>query len=349
MSNISLADGSPPGRSWSRPAQRLYDLITTSWVSAAVGAAAELGLADAMSTEPRSVEQIASQVGADPDALRRLLRACAELELVDQRSDDRFALTELGGALREDAPDSMRAYARWINSPPERGTMAYLADAIRTGREVFEAVHGTPVWHYLRQHPELAELFDRGMVNISAQVTGSLVEGYDFGDIRCLVDVGGGRGRMLSQLLRAYPELRGVLFDQPEVVGQPEPALQHPDLAARCRIEGGSFLESVPAGSDAYLLVSVIHNWNDEQAVRILTHCRRAMVEGGRVLLAEVLVPEGSEPAPMATFMDLSMLTHCDGKQRTAAQLAGLLERSGLRMRRIVHTEGVSVVEGVGA
>lgn len=338
-----------PHAGLSGPALRLYELITASWAAAAVGAVAELGVADAMTGEPRRTEELATEVGADPDALHRLLRACADLGLVEMVPGRGFALTRLGQALREDASDSMRAYARWVGSWVERSTTAHLADAVRTGGPVFEEVHGTPVWAYMQQHPGAAALFDRAMTDISAQLTRSLVDEYDFSGIECLVDVGGGHGRLLSLLLEAHPKMRGVLFDRPEVVDCPEPGLTAGDLAARCRVESGDFLTSVPSGGDAYLLASVVHNWNDNDAVRILTRCRDAMALGGRVLLAEVLVPEGPEPAPTATFMDLSMLAHCGGKQRTESQFAELLDRSGLRLERVVPTQGVAVVEGVRA
>ncbi|WP_307869211.1 methyltransferase [Nocardiopsis sp. B62] len=333
----------------SGPAVHLFELITSSWVAAAVSAAAELGVADAMSGEPTHVDEIAKLVEADTDALHRLLRACADLGVVEEHPGRNYALTELGRALRSDAPDSMRGFARWLGSPAERSTMAHLADAVRVGGPVFEAVHGVPVWDYMRANPNSASVFDQGMTDISSQLTRSLVDEYDFADSECLVDVGGGRGRLLSLILTANPHLRGVLYDRPEVVSQLDPALGREGVAERCRVESGSFLDSVPAGGDTYLLASVIHNWNDADTVRILTHCRTAMTAEGRVLLAEVLVPERPEPARTAKFMDLSMLVHCDGKQRTRSEFAEVAERSGLRLNRVVPGLGVSVVELVRA
>lgn len=328
-------------------AVRLFELITSSWVAAAVGAAAELGVADAMSREPSPLAEIASRVGADAQALHRLLRACADLDLVRESPERCFALTDLGEALREDSAASMRGYARWLGSPTERSTMAHLADAVRVGGPVFESVHGVPVWEYMRRHPEVAALFDQGMSDISAQLTRSLTEDYDFGSSGLLVDVGGGRGRLLSLVLSANPHLRGVLYDRPEVIAGAEPALCQGELSERCRVEGGDFLDAVPAGGDTYLLASVIHNWNDADAAKILTHCRRAMLPHGRILLAEVVMPQGTEPARTARFMDLSMLVHCGGEQRTPSRFAELFERAGLRLNRIVPGRGVSVVEGV--
>ncbi|MEU3025044.1 methyltransferase [Nocardiopsis alba] len=243
----------------------------------------------------------------------------------------------------------MRGYARWLNSPAERSTMGHLADAVRTGGPVFEAVHGVPAWTYMREHPESADLFDQGMTDISSQITRPIVQDYDFTDSRLLIDVGGGKGRLLSLILENHPHLRGVLYDRPEVTRDALPALTTGTLAERCRIEGGDFLTSVPTGGDTYLIASVIHNWNDEDSIRILTHCRHAMAPQGRVLLAEVLMPEEPAPARTAKFMDLSMLVHCDGEQRTPAHLTELLHHSGLRLNRIVPGDVVSIVEAVAA
>ncbi|WP_017573923.1 methyltransferase [Nocardiopsis halotolerans] len=331
----------------SRTATRLFELITASWVAAAVSAFAELGVADAMTSDPLPVDVIATRVGADAEALHRLLRACADLDLVEELPGRHFALAELGHALRDDAADSMRGYARWVGSQAERSTMAHLARAVRTGRSVFEEVHGRTAWSYMNEHPETAAVFDRGMTDISAQLTRGVADGYDFGAHRTLVDVGGGLGGLLSIVLSANPGLRGVLFDRPEVVAHAGPVLEK--VRERCRVVGGDFLSSVPEGGDAYLLSNVIHNWDDHDAARILSHCREAMTADGRVLLAEVVMPDSPGPARTAKFMDLSMLAHCDGKQRTRTQFADLLHRAGLRLTRVLPCHGTSIVEAVRA
>ncbi|WP_433696647.1 methyltransferase [Nocardiopsis sp. CA-288880] len=341
---MSLPPASSP---ISDSAARIFELVTSSWVSTAVSAAAELGVADVMSETPMPVGEIAERVGTDADALYRLLRACAELEIVEESPGRAFSLTGDGLALREDAPDSMRGYARWLGGPDEGSTMVALADAVRTGEPVWEAVHGAPVWQYMSENPRSEWIFDRGMDDLSAQLTRTMVQDYDFGDCGLVVDVGGGRGVLLALVLATHPHLEGVLFERPEVVARSDSVLDRPGIAERCRIEAGDFFESVPAGGDTYLLAQVIHNWGDEDAVRILANCRRAMRPDGRVLLAEMVVYEGVERSHTAKFMDLSMLAHCGGKQRTPTQFAELFEASGLRLNRVVSGVGVGVVEGV--
>ncbi|MCK9873970.1 acetylserotonin O-methyltransferase [Nocardiopsis dassonvillei] len=338
-----MSASAPPSPS----ATKLFELITASWVAAAVSAAAELGVADAMTFKPLPVDEIAERIGADADALHRLLRACADLDLVEEGPRRHFALTGLGRALRGDAADSMRGYARWVGSQAERSTMAHLARAVRTGRSVFEEVHGLTAWAYLDEHPETAAVFDEGMTDISAQLTRGVAGSYDFGAHHTLVDVGGGRGRLLAIVLSAHPGLHGVLFDRSDVVAHAGPVLE--GVRERCRVVSGDFLSFVPEGGDAYLLSNVIHNWGDQDAARILSHCREAMTRDGRVLLAEVVVPDSPGPARTAKFMDLSMLAHCDGKQRTRTQFAELFEQAGLKLTRVLPSYGTSIVEGVRA
>lgn len=328
------------------PAARLLDLIIGSWLSAAIGAAAELGVADAMSSTSRPTDDIAQAIGADPDSLHRLLAAGTDMGLFQEGPPRHFALTDLGRTLRSDAADSMRGFARWIGSHTERAVTAHIADAVRTGGAVFETVLGKPAWEYLRAHPDIHAVFDQGMTDISAQITADIAGAYHFGTHHTLVDIGGGRGRLLATLLTAHPALRGILYDQPDVVADAAPLLQKAGVADRCRITSGDFLTAVPAAGDAYLLSNVIHNWNDAQAAHILNLCRNAMAPDGRVLLAEAVVPGSGRHALMTRLLDLSMLANCNGRQRDERQFAALFQKAGLVLVRIHQGPGIcSIVE----
>jgi hypothetical protein len=339
---MSMTFSTPP-----KPADRIYEMVTGSWLAATVSAAAELGVADQMSAAPRGVADIASAVQADEEGLYLLLSACADLGLVQEGSRRDFALTPLGQALRSDGPESMRGFARWVGTHAERATMAALAQAVRTGRSVFADVHGQSPWDYLREHPEVGAVFNQGMSDISRLVTSSVADVYDFSAFGTLVDVGGGRGQLLAVLLTAHPDLRGVLFDQPAVVADAGPVLEEAGVEERCRVIDGDFLVSVPEGGDAYLLSNVIHNWDDSDAALILSHCREAMTAAGRVLLAEVVLPDGPQPAPAAKLLGLSMLANCGSRQRTEAEFAALFHKAGLRLTRILTSRTTSIVEAV--
>ncbi|SEG87477.1 Dimerisation domain-containing protein [Actinacidiphila yanglinensis] len=330
------------------PPVRILQLATAGWMSQAVSAAAELGIADTLGDGPRTVEEIAEEVGAHAPTLYRLLRACADIELFEERPDRVFALTELGDALRSDSPVSLRDFAIWTGLPAERGAWTALAGSVRTGAPAFEGVHGSSVWDHIRRHPDVAGVFDRAMTQTSRQIIGSIVAAYDFGGLHTLVDVGGGRGALLSAILAANPGLHGVLYDQPEVVAEAGPVLKGAGVAERCTTEAGSFFDAVPRGGDAYLLSNIIHDWDDEPSIRILSTVRAALPAHGRVLLVEAVLPAG-RPALNVKLMDLDMLVLCGGRQRTEAEFAALLEPAGMRLNRIVPGGHCSVVEAVAA
>jgi hypothetical protein len=331
------------------PAARILQLATASWMSAAVSAVATLGIADVLASGPRSVDEIAAAVDADSPTLYRLLRACADLDLFDELGGHVFALTEVGNALRSDAPVSMRHFAMWVGTPAERYTWSDLTTAVRTGQPVFERVHGRPVWDYMRHTPDVAEVFDKAMTEASCQLISPIVEAYDFSGLRTIVDVAGGHGALLAAVLEANPTVQGVLFDQPDVIAGAGASFKEAGVSDRYGAVAGDFFESVPSGGDAYLLSNVIHDWDDDRSAEILTNCRDAMTESGRVLLVEAVMPDGTTPSTVVKLMDLNMLVLCGGRQRTQAEFEKLFTRVGLKLTRIIPGGLHSVVEAVRA
>ncbi|GGT19137.1 methyltransferase [Streptomyces purpureus] len=331
------------------PSVRVLQLATASWMAAAVSAAAELGVADTLADGPRPAGEIARAVGADAPTLYRLMRACADIGLFEEHEGEVFALTEVGEALRSDAPTSMRNFARWVGLAADRNTWAGLADSVRTGEPAFEKVHGQNVWDFMRDRADVSGIFDDAMTEASRQLIAPVVGAYDFSGIGTLVDVAGGHGALLAAVLDAHPGVRGVLYDQADVVVGAKQTFRERGLEDRVDTVGGDFFESVPPGGDAYLLSNVIHDWDDANSLKILTNCREALADGGRVLLVEAVMPERSEPSPTVTLMDLNMLVLCGGRQRTETEFADLFARAGLRLTRIVRAGLHSVVEAVRA
>lgn len=330
------------------PAARVLQLATASWMSAAVSAAAALGVADELGSGPLPVEEIAEAVGAHAPTLYRLLRACADAGLFEEHDGRVFELTAAGQALRSDVPGSMRNFALWVGLPTDRLTWSGLVTAVRTGRPAFPSVHGRPIWEYVREDPEVSRVFNKAMTEVSSQMVRPVADMYGFGAFRRVVDVGGGHGALLAAVLRNAPEAHGVLFDQPEVIAGAGRELKEAGVDQRCELEGGDFMVSVPAGGDAYLLSNVLHNWDDERAARILENCRSAMAPDGRVLVVEAVMPEGGAPSPVK-LMDLNMLMLCGGHQRTEKEFAQLFQRAGLRFSRVVPGSLWCVVEAVAA
>ena len=264
-------------------------------------------------------------------SLARLLEATLEVGLFEARDDGRYALTPLGQLLRGDVDGSLRRLA--IVSTDEWRWRAYghLTHALRTGEPGFVPAHGCRFWEYLASHPAEAASFNETMARISAARDAALAGAYEFGDLQRLVDVGGGHGGLLCALLAQHPQLRGVVFDLPGVVEGARERLLEAGLAERCEAIAGDFLEAVPPGGDAYLLSWILHDWDDETALRILVNCRAAMDDAARLLVVELVVPAADDPAPAPSVTrlvkqtDLEMLAVVGGRERTAAEYGELL------------------------
>jgi len=323
-------------------AAELRRLVNSYQLSQAIHVAAVLGIADLLADGPRSSDDLAEATGTNPRALYRLLRALSAFGLFHEDDERRFSLTELGDALRSDAPESVAGWAAFVGRRNIRDAWSVLEESIRTGENAFKLAHGVGVWEYRAQHPEESESFDRAMASSSQLVIRSLIDAYDFGRFGTIVDVGGGNGTLLRALLEEYPGLNGVLFDQPHVV-------EGVELGERGRIVGGSFFESVPEGGDAYLLKWIIHDWEDEESVAILRGCRASMGPAAVVLLIERDLG-GPNENPAAKLSDLNMLVMPGGLERSEDEYAALFEQAGLRYTRTTVTAtGHAVIESVPA
>lgn len=314
-------------------AYRLIQLAEGFGPARAVQLTAELGVADLLAGGPRGVADLAAAVPANSDALYRLLRTLASIEVFVEVEPGWFGLAPMGERLRADHPQSLRS---WVIFQGLLNTIyANAADSIRTGDATTANVFGEPLFQHLRNHPEHRALFNAAMAEQS-RVTGEALAGYyDFSRARQIVDVGGGAGTFLSAVLRANPELTAVIYDQPYLADDAERQVTAAGLADRCAFMAGDFLETVPAGADLYLMKGILHNWSDEHARAILANCRRAMDAHGRLLLVDWVVPTGNAPHP-SKFLDLAMLFVYGGRERTEAEHAWLLAEAGLRLARVV-------------
>jgi len=268
------------------------------------------------------------------------LRALASVGVFTE-VDERFGLTPTAEYLRTGVPSSVRPWAMLVGRPYAWSTWAHLLQSIRTGEPAFPELYGTTAWEYRAAHPEEGAIFDAAMTALSAGAVDAVVQSYDFSGISVLADVGGGHGELLAGILGANPTLRGILFDQPHVVASAAPLVAQAGVADRCEIQAGSFFEAVPDGADVYLLKSVVHDWDDAAAVKILGACRAAMAgsgtETGKLLLVEYLVRPGNEPDPLK-FRDLMMLVMLGGRGRTADDFGRLCAAAGFRLTRVIPT-----------
>ncbi|MBL6749894.1 MAG: hydroxyneurosporene methyltransferase [Nevskia sp.] len=327
----------------------MLEMIMAAWFSQALNVAARLGIADALAQGPRSAQDLAAALGANPDAMHRLLRVLAAEGVFERRADGRYALNRLGAALRSDSPDSVRDFARFLGGAPHWEHWAHLLDSVKSGKPCVDTLRGMPFFQYLEHDPQLAADFNGAMISVSNAAIAPVLGAYDFSRFSTVADVGGGHGRLLAAILARHGRLSGLLFDLPEVVAGAAPVLAQAGVAQRCRVEPGSFFDGVPAGADAYLLKHIIHDWDDERCLQILGHVRKVVPPGGTLLLVELVLPPDGGRHP-GNLLDLEMLASAGGRERTAQEYGALLARAGFRMRRCVPTVGpLSVVEAVPA
>lgn len=306
----------------------------------AIYVAAKLRIPDLLASGPKTAAELASGCGAHAATLERLMRALSSLEMFARTPDGRFCNTPLTEVLRAGHPQSQRDSALFLPAAFLWRPVGELEYSVRTGEPAFERVFGQRFFDYLATHADDAAVFNTVMTQGVAWTTPALLAAYDFSSFERLVDVGGGEGALLRDILSATPGLRGVLFDRPQVVAR-APQILTSEIAARCEIVGGDFFESVPEGADAYLLKGVIHDWQDEDAARILKSTRRAIRTGGTLLLIEGLA---DSPARPVGVIDLLMLV-LGGCERTEGEFRSLLAGTGFAISRIIPTEVSSVIE----
>lgn len=328
-----------------KAALSVMQLATGFWVSQALYVAAKLGVADLLSDTPKTSLALAKAAGVHPQALHRLLRALASVGVFAEDEQARFSNTPLSECIRTTTPGSLRPFVVMQGEPESWLPWGRLLYSVTTGATAFEHVFGTPQFPYLAEHPEAARVFDEAMTSRSAVEIEDVLRSYDFSGSSSFVDIGGGQGALLRAILNAYPDVKGVLFELPHVIERACRSLSEHTGSQRCRLEAGDFFETIPGGFDVYLLKKIIHDWNDEQAIRILKNCRRAMAPHARLLLIELVVPTGNDPS-FAKLLDLLMMIWPGGRERTVAEYRQILETADLRLMRTVPTQGlVSIIE----
>lgn len=326
---------------------RLLELATGAWVTQTIYVATKLGIPDELARGALSAEEVARRVGTNPDATFRIMRALAAVGVLRRRRDGRFALTSVGQPLRSGVPGTMRDLVLWIGHPKRWEDWGHLLYTVQTGQPATEMLRGMPTFEYLETDRELAEAFNNAMTSGSEFAIHSTLAAYDFSGFGTIIDVGGGHGRLLSKILEKVPGARGVLFDLPSVVDGAGPELKSAGVAERCKVVGGSFFDTVPDGGDAYVMKSILHDWSDDDAERILRNIRGAIAPASKLVLLEAVLPERPS-SQIEVMFDLEMMVALHGKERTRAQWSDLLRRAGFRLDRVVDTAGpVAVIEAV--
>ncbi len=301
--------------------------------------AAELGIADRLAEGAKSAETLARETRTDAPSLHRLLRALASLGVADEIEPGRFVLTSLGSHLRTGTPGSLRNLARLSGAERSWRCWGDLLHSVRTGESGMRRLYGMGGFDLLATEPEAAVIFNEAMGEATTQVARAVVAAYDFSRFCTFVDVGGGNGTLAAAILAGAPKLRGIVFDLPTGNAQAPQLLAAEGVAQRCEVVAGDFFRFVPDGADAYVLKSIIHDWDDEQSIAILKNCRKAMTPGGQLLLVERVMPERMEASAShreMAMMDMNMLTLPGGRERTEAECRALLEAAGFALESIL-------------
>ncbi len=274
-----------------RDRRRLHGMLNGYRDSALLYVAVKLGLPDLLADGPKGSDELAAACGAHAPSLRRVVRTLVALGICSEDRDGRFGLTPTGAMLRTGVPRSLAGPAVLFGEE-HYAAWGELLHAVMTGEPVFERVFGMGQWEHRARHPELNEHFNAGIERGTRRMADAIVTAYDFSKFSTVADVGGGHGVLLAAILKAHPALRGMLVEQPHVLDGARTYLQAEGVASRCKVLAGDFFEGLPAGADAHVLKSVIHDWNDDRALTILKACRRALKPGGTLLLVERLSPE---------------------------------------------------------
>lgn len=329
------------------PQAQMMEMIFAYTLSRSIATAAQFGIADHLTDGAKTAEEIASTLKLHPRSLYRLLRALAGAGVFHEDNEKRFSLTPLSETLLSDAPESLRGFTSFMADDSNFNTWAGLPYSVETGKPAFDHIFGSPLFAWYQQHPAYGQKFDAAMTSMSLGAGAAVLASYDFTGIKRLVDVGGGQGQLLAAILQKYPTMQGVLYDAAHVIATAQDTIAAHGVAERCEIVGGDFFQSAPAGGDAYIMKHIIHDWNDNECVTILGHCRDGMQVGDKVLIAEMVVPEPNVPG-VSKFLDLQMLLVLPGCERTAEEYRALLDRAGFELTRIVPTPSpYSVIEGV--
>ncbi len=315
-----------------------FYVVESLHIARAYGVVAELGIADLLHERPLSAAELATATDADPQALLRILRTLAAFGVFAQDRDGRFRLTRRAQALRSGVPGSLRSWLRLMGRKEMWQAYSCTLEGVRSGKPPFEIAHGMSFWSYVEGNPQFAQTFFAALADWTDGHVTEVVDAFDFGRFRSVIDVGGGMGALLEKILLRYPQVQGTLFDRADTVRNAAERFRELGLADRCQFVGGSFMESVPGGHDAYVLKQVIADWHDDGARDILSNVRRSMDAGATLLVIGAVVDPRNGRHRTVKLLDQENAALLPGRFRTREELDALLASSGFELVRVHPT-----------
>jgi hypothetical protein len=316
------------------PEDQMMQWITSKWITKPIYVVAQLGIADLLRDGPLSVDALAEKTDTHPPTLYRLLRALSSVGIFVETDEGLFDLTPLAQCLLSDA---LRPIARMFLSGWHDKAWNSLAYTVRTGKPGFDHAFGKQAFEWMEENPEERAILDQGQGMKAIGFAKAVIEAYDFSDFNSICDVGGGQGAFLIQLLANYPHIKGIVADMPGAVMSTEKAISKADLNDRCKAICYDFLKELPPACDAYFLVNVLHDWEDEICRRILKNISRSMNADSRLWIVEYLL----EPGPgfsVVKLLDIEVLVMGGGRERTIDEYKSLIGSAGLAVSKVMPT-----------
>lgn len=317
--------------------------------AAALYPVTKLGVAELLAEGPKPISKIAQDTGANEDGLYRVMRALSSIGVFAEISPRTFGLTPAASLLRADVAGNMRDLILWMTNHFHLNSWGGMMHSVLTGQPAVEKLYGKHCFDIFRDFPEVDVEFNNAMTNISAMTIPAILEGYDFSGIGTLVDIAGGHGLLISQILKHNPDMKGILFDVPHVIEGAKSRIARLGLESRLQTATGDFFQSIPVGGDAYMMQHIIHDWDDAKAHTILKNIRKALEgrKNGKLLIFDALISDGNG-SDFSKWMDLEMMLMPGGRERTENEFRSLLEGAGFKLNRIIPIPSmVSILEAV--
>jgi len=334
-------------RSDASPVGVVMGIALSYLVSRSLHVATELGIADLLKDGPKTIEDLASDTGAHRESPYRLLRTLAAHGVFAEDERRRFVMTPAAALLQQGVMrDGVLLCGEVTGDGSWWNAVGVLRHSVMTGEPAFNRQHGMGFFDYVGAHPECGQWFDRGLANFAEAENPAIAGAFDYSRFGHIIDIGGGQGGLLAEILKVHPTIRGTLFDLPQVVRNPV-YLSKQGFGERWTTVGGDFFQSVPTGGDAYILKRILHDWSDDQCVRILRSCREAMGDRARLLVVDAVIPSGNTPHP-GKVMDILMMVLAEGHERTEQEFRDLLRKAGLKLTNVTVTpSALAIVEAV--
>src|SRR5690242_18944584 len=314
----------------------ILQVVNGSYVAGAIACLAQLGVPDLVEAGPKSAEELANQLNADPQALYRLMRATASVGVLSEGTDGKFSETPMSAVLRSNGKPSLRSFAIMGGREWHGRGWSQLEYCVRTGKQALDKIYGTPVFEFFTQHPEEAQIFNDAMTALSTIDSPAVAEAYSFDGIHSIVDVGGGHGLLLATILARNPGIKGTLYDIAHVIEGAKGGPLKP-MMDRCTLAAGDMFTSVPTGADAYIMKHIIHDWPDDLCQKILAACREGVNPGGKLLVVDGVIQPGNDFSP-TKYLDLVMMIFPGGCERSEKEFRELFAASGWKLNRVIPT-----------